>query len=262
MPRPPIFVLALIAATSITVAAQTKPANSETSKAANDKAAAAIEAERVLKERRANAQSLLINLAADARNFSDPTVRARTQARIADALWDTDRERSKTMFRSAFDAAEAADAESQARMEEDIRQQQARTGHGGYVIATPPNLRHEVLELAVKRDQKLAEEFLVRYRDQKARESDDKSRRNASSVDEAASQRFSVAGDLLDGGDVAKALEFVGPALNSISVSSVDFLSRLRDKDSGAADQRYAALLQSAPIDRESTRLNSSHGYI
>src|ERR1041385_5336512 len=251
MPRPPIFVLALIAATSITVAAQTKPANSETSKAANDKAAAAIEAERVLKERRANAQSLLINLAADARNFSDPTVRARTQARIADALWDTDRERSKTMFRSAFDAAEAADAERQARM-----------GHGGYVIATPPNLRHEVLELAVKRDQKLAEEFLVRYRDQKARESDDKSRRNASSVDEAASQRFSVAGDLLDGGDVAKALEFGGPALNSISVSSVDFLSRLRDKDSGAADQRYAALLQSAPIDRESTRLNSSHGYI
>jgi len=248
MPRLSIFVFALIAATSITVAAQTTPANSEQSKTANDKAAAAIEAERLLKERRANAQSLLINLAADARNFTDPTVRARTQARIADALWDTDRERSRTMFRSAFDAAEAADAESQARMQEDIRQQQARTGRGGYVIASPPNLRREVLEFAAKRDQKLAEEFLIRYRDQKTREADERGRRNSSGADEATAQRFSVAGDMLEAGDVAKALEFAGPALGSISIPSIDFLSRLRDKDSIAADQRYAGLLQNATM--------------
>jgi hypothetical protein len=250
MRRPSIFIFALIAATSIAVTAQTKPANSETAKAANDKAAAAIEAERQLKERRANAQSLLINLAADARNFNDPTVRARTQARIADALWDTDRERSKTMLRSAFDAAEAGDAESLARMQEDIRQQRTRNGGGGYVLATPPNLRREVLDFAAKRDQKLAEEFLVRYRDQKARETDERGRRN-SGVDEATAQRFSVAEDILEAGDVAKALEFAGPALNSISMSSIEFLSRLRDKDSGGADQRYAALLQSAPMNSQ-----------
>src|SRR5712692_360071 len=56
--------------------------------AANNKPAKDPEAERILKERRSNAQSLLINLAADARNFSDQTLRARTQARIANALWE------------------------------------------------------------------------------------------------------------------------------------------------------------------------------
>src|ERR1051326_7530007 len=168
MPRQSFYVLVVIAAAFVVAQAQTKPANSAPSKVSVEKTAAEMEAERVLKERRASAQALLINLAADARNFNDATVRARTQARIADALWDADGERSRAMFRSAFDAAEVADAESEQRVQEDIRQQQARTGRGGYVIATPPNLRREVLSLAGKRDSKLGEELLGRYKDQKS----------------------------------------------------------------------------------------------
>src|SRR2546427_12224537 len=48
------------------------------------------EAARIIRERRANAQSLLMSLASDAGSFKDQRLRARTLARVADALWDTD----------------------------------------------------------------------------------------------------------------------------------------------------------------------------
>src|SRR6185436_20647101 len=117
MPGKAIFFLVVFLTALISAQAQTKTGNSAPAKASIEKTAAELEAERVLRERRANAQSLLVNLAADARNFSDATVRARTQARIADTLWDVDPERSRAMFRSAFDAAETADAESDLRMQ-------------------------------------------------------------------------------------------------------------------------------------------------
>ena len=250
MPRYPLLVLTFIVAACLTVAAQPKGANPPAAKLPADKAAREAEAERLLKERRANAQSLLINLAADARNFTDATVRARAQARIADALWEADRERSRAMFRSAWDAAEVADAESKERVREDIRQQQVRTGRGGYVIASPPNLRLEVLEFAAKRDQRLGEELLAKYKDQKAREAADErnGRSNPFGADEATSQRFTLAKQLVAAGDIARALQFADPALGSINMQSVDFLSRLREKDPGAADQRYATLLGNAAL--------------
>src|SRR5260370_21402806 len=45
------------------------------------------EAERLIRERRAQAQSLLIALAADAGDFHDQMLRARTPARTATPLW-------------------------------------------------------------------------------------------------------------------------------------------------------------------------------
>jgi len=79
-----------IQAQTNTSAPSNNPQNVVAVKAAEDKAAKDLEAERILKERRANAQSLLISLAADAANFSDQKLRARTEARIADVLWDAD----------------------------------------------------------------------------------------------------------------------------------------------------------------------------
>ncbi len=245
MPRHIFLVLVLIAAFCGAVQAQRTSTNSEQAKAPKEKSAAELEAERVLSERRANAQSLLVNLAADARNFTDATVRARTQSRIADALWNSDAERSRAMFRSAFEAAEVADAESDQRVQEDIRQQQARTGRGGYVIASPPNLRREVLTAAGKRDQKLGEELLARYKDQKATERN----RRPGSVDEATSQRFELAKDLLNSGDIQTALQYAERGLSSVNMQSVDFLASLREKDAAIADQRYLAMLQQARLD-------------
>ena len=249
MPCHSFLALALMAAALVSVAAQTKPAKSEQANIPVDKTAAEIEAERLLRERRANAQSLLINLAVDARNFNDARVRARTQARIADALWDADPDRSRALFRSAWDAAEIADAESQQRVQEDIRQQQARTGHGGYAINSPPDLRREVLRLAVKHDSKLGQEFLANYKEQKTREPTDERNRRKNSADEATMQRFSVAQEMMSNGDPAGAMELADAVLKSINVQSVDFLARLRQKDAAAADQRYAAMLANAPAD-------------
>ena len=101
MPRHLLLGFTLISVGSMTVAAQPKQSTPAPAKVSTNEAPVETEAERLLRERRANAQSLLISLATDARNFTDAAVRARSQARIADMLWEADRERSRTMLRSA-----------------------------------------------------------------------------------------------------------------------------------------------------------------
>src|SRR5438876_6314609 len=97
------------------------------------------EAERIIRERRANAQSLLISLASDATSYNDLRLRARTLAQIADVLWEADKDRARVMFRKAWDAAEMVDDESRRRMQEEAQQQKARTGNA--TIAGQPNIR-------------------------------------------------------------------------------------------------------------------------
>lgn len=166
-----VLVLVALLGLSLTAAAQTTDRSKTApgkNAAAAAKAANDIETERLIRERRANAQSLLISLAVDANTYSNQSVRARTQARIADALWDADAERARSLFRKAWDAAELADAEGQERVQEDIRQQQAKSGSGGYVVASPPEIRKEVLRLAARRDRSLGEEFLGKLKEQEA----------------------------------------------------------------------------------------------
>lgn len=207
------------------------------------KAAADPEAERILKERRAQAQSLLISLAADAGSYNDQKLRARTQARIADVLWDADQERARTLFRKAWDAAEIVDQEGQRKLQEDIRQQEAK---GGSVAVTgPPNVRGEVLRMAARRDRALGEELLAKLKVEKAQEATeatDKARRDPFDTPEGLSQRLSLARQLLET-DVVRALQFADPALVSITREGIDFLSYLREKDAAAADRRYAGML-------------------
>ena len=56
---------------------------------------------REVTERRARARSLLLSLSTDARAFRDQTLRARSLARIADALWQVDSEQARLLFRKA-----------------------------------------------------------------------------------------------------------------------------------------------------------------
>src|SRR5690242_17938863 len=65
--------------------------------------------------RRTRARALLISLATDARSFRDQTLRARSLARIADALWSVHLEQGRLLFRKACEAAEIADQENAAR---------------------------------------------------------------------------------------------------------------------------------------------------
>jgi hypothetical protein len=204
------------------------------------------EAERLVRERRAQAQSLLISLAADAGNYNDQKLRARTQARIADALWEVDPERSRSLFRKAWDAAEIVDREGRQRVDEEMKQQQAK---GGSVAVTgPPNIRGEVLRLAAKRDRALGEELLSKLKvdqQQQANEASDKSRSNQFDTPEAVSQRLNLARQLLDT-DVERSLQFADPALVTITRDGLDYLTYLREKDAAAADRRYLALLARA----------------
>ena len=144
MNEPHLLVFTCLLFLPITLSAQSggvsKPGTVTTAEAA-PKTAKELEAERLFRDRRAQAQSLLVQLATDAGTFNDQRLRARTQARIADALWETDLDRARSLFRKAWDAAEAADAEGQQRMRDEAREQQAKSGGGGYALTSPPDLR-------------------------------------------------------------------------------------------------------------------------
>jgi hypothetical protein len=68
-------------------------------------------------------------------------------------------------------------------------------------------------------------------------------------VSAAQSQRLKLATQLLQDGDTERALQYADPALVSVSVASINFLSSLRQINAAAADQRYAAMLARALAD-------------
>ena len=195
--------------------------------------------------RRQQARSLLIALSTDARAFHDQTLRARSLARIADALWTVDAEQGRLLFRKGWEAAEVADRDNDLKVQEDIRQQQAKTGRSGYAINLPPSLRREVLRLAARHDRALGEEFLEKLKAEKA-EAAANAKLNSERLNESQSQRLGLAGELLSNGDIERALQFADPVLNLITMQTMDFLVELRKKDPALADKRYAALLASS----------------
>lgn len=240
---PRIAPVALLLFSSLGLAAAQAPEKRSTTTPKS----AALTAEE-LKERklRVEARSLLIALSTDARAFADQTLRARSLARIADALWLVDSEQGRLLFRKAWEAAEGADLESERKMQQEIDQQKAKTG-GGYAISLPPSVRREVLRLVARHDRVLGEEFLEKLKAQKVEAANNKSR--VGDLSEALSQRLGVARELLESGELDRALQFADPALAVVAVQSIDFLSNLREKNAAAADERYAALLVSSARD-------------
>jgi len=205
------------------------------------------EEELALKERRSKARALLVALSSDARTFRDETLRARSLARIADALWRVDAEQGRLLFRKAWEAAEGADLESDKKLQEEIRIQKGRTG-GGYATNLPPNVRREVLRLAARNDRALGEEFLEKLRVQKLEAANNSATAtpNPNRLTDAMSQRLSVARELLLAGEMDRALQFADPALALVTMESMNFLTQVREKNANAADTRYAALLASS----------------
>ncbi len=238
------LVFSVILAQAQTV--DTKQAPPAKSIAANT--AAPTDAERELKERRARARSLLVSLSSDARMFHDQTLRARSLARIADALWKVDAEQGRVMFRKAWEAAEVADQENDKKLQEEISRLQARSGGSGYAVNTPPNIRREVLRLAARHDRALSEEFLEKLKLQKLEAATSATTKtNPNRLNDAAmSQRLEVARELIQAGDVERALQFAEPALAQVTMDSMNFLSDVREKNPAAADARYIALLASS----------------
>jgi hypothetical protein len=203
----------------------------------------------MVEQRRNTAISLLTTLADEAKNYSDQVLRARVLARTADALWTGDSERARTLFNRAWEAAVTADEESARRMEEDIRKQQQQ-GQGGAVVSSPPNIRNEVLRLAARRDRALGEEFLKKLEEAREREAaNERARRDPWTAPASQQQRLRLAAQLLQDGDMERAIQYADPALTSVTSDAINFLSALREKDAAAADQRYSAMLERALMD-------------
>ena len=239
-------------ATSDKPGSQPQPASSPAKTSASNKANAAAAAKAKIDQQHALALSLLVSLATDARSFPDQRLRARTLSRIADSLWEPDPEQGRALFRRAWDAAVAADQESLRKMEEERKQQEAKSG--SYSIATPPDLRSEVLRLAARHDRALGEELLDKLTEakkQEATEAASTARVDPFETPAALRQRLRLARQLLDS-DVERAVQFADPGLTSVTMEGLSFLSFLREKDAGAADQRYARMLAIAETDLQS----------
>ena len=256
--------LLLLSISVVAFAQTTEPKPVASSKSAATKTNLNREAERKERARREQARSLLVALSTDARTFRDSTLRARSLARIADALWQVDTDQARVMFRKAWEAAESADQENELKKQEDINRQKAKTG-GGYVLNSFPNVRREVLGLAARHDRVLSNEFLDKLTAQKleAANSATTQNTNAGRLPEALSQRLSVSREMLQSGEIDRALEFADPALSVVSRESVDFLTDVREKAPKLADSRYAALLSIAAgnpqSDENSVSLLSSY---
>ena len=229
------------------------------SKAAAKRPAAVAEADPMAEVRRTTAISLVNTLADEARTFRDPALRARVQARAADALWETERERALALFRRAWDDAEAADAEGDRRVAEERARQQRERGSSS--VQLPPSLRTEVLRLAARRDRALGEEFLARMEEARKRELESAATSNERPAEAAragggqqqrpdpfdtppaVAKRLRLAIQLLEEGDAERAMQFAAPALGGVTPAGLEFLARLRAKNPTAADEGYAAMV-------------------
>ena len=239
-------------ATSDKPGAQPQPASSPAKTSASNKANAAAAAKAKIDQQHALALSLLVSLANDARSFPDQRLRARTLSRIADSLWEPDPEQGRALFRRSWDAAVAADQDSLRKMEEERKQQEAKSG--SYSIAMPPDLRSEVLRLAARHDRALGEELLDKLTEakkQEATEAASPARVDPFETPAALRQRLRLARQLLDS-DVDRAVQFADPGLTTVTMDGLSFLSFLREKNAGAADQRYARMLAIAETDLQS----------
>jgi hypothetical protein len=209
-----------------------------------------------LEETRRTTATLLVNsLAEEARNFADPVLRAVVQARAADVLWGIDRERARALFRRAWEAAEVADKEQGERRAREASRRGAPSSRDA------GSVRREVLRLAAKHESALGTEFLARL------DAANKEEAEAPSVPAATegaaqtpridpdnppshmTQRLNLARQLLEDGEVERALLFADPALYPVNTFGMSFLDVLREKDAKAADQRYLNLLQRAAAD-------------
>lgn len=200
-------------------------------------------------QQKAMALSILLTLANDAGSYPDQTLRARTLSRIADALWEADPEQGRSLFRKAWEAATVADQESQRRVEEERRRQEAATR--SFAINLPVDLRSEVLRLAARRDRAMGEELLDKLTESRKQEATDPAateRREPLQTPAALRQRLRLANQLLET-DVDRAMQFADPGLATVTMEGLSFLANLRTRNAEAADQRYSRFLAIAASD-------------
>lgn len=207
------------------------------------------------RERRATALALAASLADEARSFRDEALRARVLARTADALWESETERARALFYRAWDAADTADRESLRRIEE---QRRSNANGGPSFTGNASHLRSEVLNMAARRDRALGEELIAKtaaaFPEEPLTISTGDGKVETTTPDPekppaALLERLALAQQFLDEGEIDRALQFADRALERVTTYGIMFLSRLREKNQAAADQRFAAMVSRAVND-------------
>jgi hypothetical protein len=196
-----VWVVVLIISVNASMVWAQQPAPAFQPVTTNAKASAR-EVDPEVAQRRSIALGLLTFLAIEARSYRDEALRARVQARVADALWNHEPDNARALFRRAWEAAEAVE-----------------TQDGGSGASAPgrfsnrpvrprSNLRAEILKLVAQRDHALGEEFLKRLtgtkKDDTARPSESADRANALSPAEIR-ERLRLAGEFLEADNIQRA---------------------------------------------------------
>jgi hypothetical protein len=256
MPRTTALAVAALLLLATAARAQAPAPKPPGAKPSPEKAGAPTDADEELRVRRATALFLLTGLADEAAKYDDVSLRARVQARVADALWPTERDRALTLFRKAWDSAAVAREEQLRRQQEMIRRAREE---GGATVFNEPDVREEVLRLVVQRDRTLANEFLAKLlaaREREAERAEDAGQAPAdpyadplTSPPEAVVQVLRVAEGLLRSKDVEHAVQIAEPALATVTTAGIDFLSTLRAVDAASADAIYRRMLARAAAD-------------
>jgi hypothetical protein len=202
---------------------------------------------RLKKARLTFAIQIVSSLADEARSYKDQSLRVRVQASAADALWDVDNDRARTLFARAWEAAQTVDEEGRRLNREERERFLSRRGGAGF-IPPAPNLRAEVLRLASRHDRALAEGFLAKMeRDEE--ESKEPKSWDPTEPSEAIAKRLNLARQVLENGEADKALLIAGPALNRVTSPGIIFLVLLREKNPATADQLFGSLLERTASD-------------
>lgn len=220
----------------------------KTSTAADGQRSKVILSELSETELRQFAISFVISLANDARSFSDVVLRPRVLAQAGDVLWEADEVTARALFKRAWEEAEKGDSDEVTIKTKDNPPAMAMALRR----ISGRDLRFEVLSVIARRDRSLSEELLAKLKSDYERELNESGKsavRDDWFVPEATSRRLQVASDLLKQGQTERAIEFAAPALTSVNVHTIGFLSELRAKNAAVADRFFTTLLTQAEFD-------------
>jgi hypothetical protein len=231
-----------------TTAQQQRGRNRPAQRSSSSSSKPAAESKDAANVRRQQAINLLRETAERARSFDDLFYRSHIQMLAADALWKSDQERARLIFRRAWEAATASDKALQEEFER--RDGPNSDAAKGFVM----DARYEVILKAAARDPLLAEAFLKDYlkerKEKDQPQAQPKVRTLWGQLSEADAQRLGFAHDLLARGESNSAAQLIAPLISrGVRADMVAFIIRLREQNVAASDHLYAQLLAQARAD-------------
>ena len=164
---------------------------------------------------RAVAITIISSLVEKSERFKDLRLRAITQARAADAIWEIDQKLARELFLKAWNIAGTVDEEATQSSEEARRKALANKGGGLSMLPPQSSMRSEVLQLAARRDSQLGEMLLDKLKDSEDGLLTEKGAEpvhfDPTQPKLAIAKRLEVALRLLNVGDSKKAIAFAEP---------------------------------------------------